>query len=107
MELNFLTNQSAAPAVVPAIPAAPSSSDVAAFNNLMNSTTAQTPMVQTAMGMLISEFIEGKQTIVEKEVRGKQEVEKEVIKEVIEVQHVEKHDEVNNGLQTAAKISNA
>lgn len=113
MELNPLIYPSAAPAVMPAIPAAPSSSDVAAFNNLMNPTTAQTPMGQTVSIMAESEYLEqmksdAKQPIEEKEVRVKEEVKEEVIEEVIEVQqHVEKRDEVNNGLQTAAKISNA
>ena len=109
MELNPLIYPSAAPAVMPAIPAAPSSSDVAAFNNLMNPTTAQTPMGQTARIMAESEYLEqkesdAKQPIAEKEERVKEEVKEEVI----EVQqHVEKHDEVKKELQTAAKISNA
>ena len=117
MELTPLIYPSAAPAVMPAIPAAPSSSDVAAFNNLMNPTTAQTPMGQTVSIMAESEYLEqmksdAKQPIEEKEVRVKEEVieevKEEVIEEVIEVQqHVEKRDEVNNELQTAAKISNA
>jgi hypothetical protein len=108
MELNPLIYPSAAPAVMPAIPAAPSSSDVAAFNNLMNPTTAQTPMSQTARIMAESEDLEqekynAKQPIEEKEVRVKEQVKEEVK----EVQHVEKHDEVKKELQTAAKISNA
>jgi hypothetical protein len=112
MELNPLIYPSAAPAVMPAIPAAPSSSDVAAFNNLMNPTTAQTPMSQTARIMAESEDLEqekynAKQPIEEKEVRVKEEVKEQVKEEVKEVQHVEKHDEVKKELQTAAKISNA
>jgi hypothetical protein len=97
---------------MPAIPAAPSSSDVAAFNNLMNPTTAQTPMGQ-AMVMVESEVISAKYETevkqpIEKKERLNEEVEaQEIAVQHVEVQHAEKRDEVNNGLQTAAKISNS
>ncbi|MFN7883745.1 MAG: hypothetical protein ACK5PF_12135 [bacterium] len=113
MELNplkWFNRQSAEPAVIPAIPAAPS--DVAAFDNLMNPTTAQEPMVQTGKVMAVSEYIESRESkekkpIEEKEVRVKEEIEERIEEKVIQVavQEVEygvKRDDKNLELQPAA-----